>query len=98
MHVTLVYVDVKAEHVEDFIQACTDNHLNSINEPGNFRFDILQQSDDPTKFVLYESYLSEADAKQHKQTPHYLRWRKSVENWMARPRQGISHKGLMPDI
>ena len=96
MHVTLVHVRVKTAHVDDFIEACRLNHEASTREPGNFRFDILQSAEDPTKFVLYESYLSESDAKAHKDTQHYLNWRETVADWMAEPRQGVPYQGLFP--
>ena len=98
MHVTLVNVFVKPAHVDDFIEACRLNHEGSVRESGNFRFDILQSADDPTKFVLYESYKSEADVKAHKETAHYLNWREAVADWMAEPRQGIPFRGLFPMI
>ena len=72
MHVTLVHMQVKPEHVQDFIRASGDNHRGSVSEPGNRRFDILQSADDPTRFVLYEAYASAEDATAHKHTPHYL--------------------------
>lgn len=98
MKVTLVHVDVKTEYVADFIQACRVNHLASIQEPGNRRFDILQSPDDSCKFVLYEAYDSDQAAAAHKQTEHYLQWRNSVADWMASPRQGIAYDGLFPDL
>lgn len=94
MQVTLVYVQVKPERVEDFIAATRDNHLHSIREPGNLRFDVIQQADDPTRFVLYEAYVDADAAAAHKQTAHYLRWRDAVADWMAVPRQGVLHRGL----
>jgi (4S)-4-hydroxy-5-phosphonooxypentane-2,3-dione isomerase len=97
MHVTVVHVHVKPEHVEDFIRATRENHDASVREPGNLRFDVLQQGDDPTRFVLYEAYVSEADAKAHKETPHYLKWRETVADWMATPRHGVTHRGLLPE-
>ncbi len=97
MQVTLVYVQVKPDRVEDFIAATRDNHLHSIQEPGNLRFDVIQQVDDPTRFVLYEAYIDAAAAAAHKQTPHYLRWRDTVADWMAAPRQGVLHRGLFPE-
>lgn len=96
MHVTLVHVQVKPEHVQDFINAACDNHIGSVKEAGNRRFDILQSADDPTRFVLYEAYASLEDAAAHKNTAHYLKWRDTVAPWMASPRQGISYKGLYP--
>ena len=96
MHVTLVHVTVKADCIEAFIAASTTNHQGSIEEPGNRRFDVLQDADNPCKFVLYESYLSAEDAAAHKTTPHYLAWRDAVADMMAEPRKGVPYVGLLP--
>lgn len=96
MHVTLVHVHVKPEHIADFIAASHANHVASIQERGNRRFDVLQSCDDPSRFVLYEAYTSAEAAALHKLTPHYLAWRDRVAAWMAAPRQGIGYVGLMP--
>lgn len=96
MHVTLVNVQVKSDRIDDFIAATRLNHQASIREPGNRRFDVLQSTDDPTRFVLYEAYASAADAQAHKQTTHYLQWRDTVAPWMASPRAGVPYKGIFP--
>jgi autoinducer 2-degrading protein len=96
MEVTIVQVKVKPENIGDFIEATRLNHEASIQEPGNLRFDVLQLKDDPSQFVLYESYQSVADAKAHKKTRHYLRWRDAVADWMAQPREGVPYDGLFP--
>lgn len=96
MHVTLVKVQVKPEHIQDFISATQLNHLASIREVGNRRFDVLQSTDDPSVFMLYEAYADAAAAQAHKQTPHYLRWRETVAHWMASPRIGTPYHGLFP--
>lgn len=96
MEVTIVQVNVKPENIAEFIEATRLNHEASIQEPGNLRFDVLQLKDDPTRFVLYESYQSAADAKAHKETRHYQRWRDTVADWMAQPREGIPYDGLFP--
>lgn len=72
MHVTLVQVHVKPQHVDDFIAATQLNHQASVQEVGNRRFDVLQSPEDPSRFVLYEAYVSAEDATAHKQTGHYL--------------------------
>ena len=97
MHVTIVHVYVKPEHVDDFIEATKQNHSASIMEPGNRRFDVLQSAEDRHRFVLYEAYATEADATEHKQTQHYLTWRETVADWMAEPRQGIQYNGICPE-
>lgn len=97
MIVTCVSVQVKPEHIENFIRASVENGRNSVREPGNLRFDVLQCADDPTRFTLYEAYDSEEAAAAHKSTPHYLTWKQTVETWMARPRTGVKHRVLYPD-
>ena len=98
MHVTLVQVQVKPRHIDDFIAATRANHEASILEAGNLRFDVLQSDDDPGRFVLYEAYRSAADAAAHKHTRHYPSWREQVANWMAEPRRGINYTGLFPTV
>ena len=98
MLATLVHVYVKPEFVDAFITATQENHKNSVKEPGNFRFDVLRDSQDPNKFVLYEVYASESAAAAHKETLHYLKWRDTVASWMAKPRQGINHDMLFPAV
>jgi len=96
MHATIVKVFVKSEHIAEFIEASKNNHENSIKEPGNLRFDILQHPDETDCFILYEAYKTESHALAHKQTPHYLAWRETVAEMMAKPREGISYNGLFP--
>lgn len=96
MHVTLVHVHVKPDFVEAFIEASRKNHENSVQEPGNLRFDVLQDPEDRTRFILYEAYADAAAAKAHKDTAHYLTWRETVADMMAEPRQGIPYRGLYP--
>lgn len=96
MHVTLVHVHVKPEAVAPFIDATRENHEASVREPGNLRFDVLRDLEDPTRFILYEAYLDEAAAKAHKETSHYLTWRSTVEDWMAEPRRGVPYDALLP--
>lgn len=77
MHVTLVHVHVKPESVPAFLAATRLNHEASVREPGNRRFDVLQDPADVTHFILYEAYASAEDAAAHKQTPHYAACRAS---------------------
>jgi (4S)-4-hydroxy-5-phosphonooxypentane-2,3-dione isomerase len=96
MVATCVYVHVKAECISEFINASTLNHNEAVKEDGNLRFDFIQQSDDPCRFMLYEAYESEEAAAAHKSTPHYLKWRDTVQNMMAGPRQGVKYNILQP--
>ncbi len=97
MIVTFVHVWVKREYIQDFIRASSENHRQSVLEPGNLRFDLLQDASDPGKFVLYEAYESEEAAAAHKNTPHYLEWRETVAGWMDKPREGIKHTIICPE-
>lgn len=96
MIVTFVHVWVKPDHVSEFVAATTENHRSSIKEPGNLRFDLLQDANDSAKFVIYEAYESEAAATAHKDTGHYKKWRDSVAGFMAQPRKGEKHIIIAP--
>ena len=97
MIATLVHVYVKPEFVQAFITATEENHLESIAEPGNLRFDILRDVNDASKFTLYEAYENERAAAAHKETSHYMKWRDTVADWMAKPREGVKHSILFPN-
>ena len=97
MLVAIVYCHVKPESVEAFAAACRANHEGSIREPGVRRFDVLQERDDPTRFVLYEWYLDEDDAAAHKEAEHYLAWREATADMFAEPRYSVRYTGLVPD-
>ncbi|MGD1983922.1 MAG: antibiotic biosynthesis monooxygenase [Chromatiaceae bacterium] len=97
MHVTLVHIHVKPGTESAFIEACRRNHEASVQEDGNRRFDVLQDAAEPMHFVLYEAYVSAEAAAAHKQTAHYLAWRETVADMMAKPREGISFNGLYPE-
>lgn len=96
MHIALVHVRVRPESVEAFETATRDNAANSRREPGAVRFDVLRQTDDPTRFVLVEVYRTAEGAAAHKQTAHYLRWRDTVAPLMAEPRVGVLYQNVSP--
>ena len=97
MLIVHVFVHVKADQVEAFQQASLDNAHNSVQEPGIARFDIIQQKDDPTRFVLVEVYRTEEDPARHKETNHYKKWRDIVADMMAEPRTSIKYTNVFPD-
>ena len=96
MLVNVVTVHVKPENIAEFIAATRENHAGSRREPGNFRFDVLQSSEDEGRFLLYEVFASPEAVEEHRKTPHYLAWRAKVEPWMAKPRVGRPHKIIAP--
>jgi autoinducer 2-degrading protein len=96
MIVTCVYVNVKAESVTEFIDLTAVNHRESVKEPGNLRFDLIQQADDPCRFMIYEAYESEEAAINHKSTLHYLKWRDEVADLMIEPRHGVRYNIVEP--
>jgi quinol monooxygenase YgiN len=97
MQIVLVHIHVKPDWIEEFKAASLDNASNSVQEPGVARFDVLQQADDPTRFVLVEVYRDAQAPVLHKETAHYLRWRDKVVDMMAEPRYGIKYNNLFPD-
>ena len=94
MYVVSVTVWVKAEFVNQFIEATFDNARNTRKEPGNVRFDVLRAEESPTRFLLYEAYREKEDFAKHQQTEHYSRWKAAVTDWMEQPRQGVKHRAL----
>ena len=97
MLVVHVFVHVKADRVEAFQEATIANARNSVQEPGVARFDIIQQQDDPTRFVLVEVYRTPDDPARHKETAHYQQWRDTVADMMAEPRSSIKYANVFPD-
>jgi quinol monooxygenase YgiN len=97
MFIVHVFVHVKAEQVEAFKQATLENARNSVQEPGIGRFDVIQQQDDPTRFVLIEVYRTPDDPARHKETAHYQKWRDTVAPMMAEPRSSLKYSNLYPD-
>jgi (4S)-4-hydroxy-5-phosphonooxypentane-2,3-dione isomerase len=97
MHIVLVHVRVKPEFVEAFKQATIENASNSVKEAGIARFDVIQQADDLTRFILVEVYRNAEAPAAHKETAHYARWRDTVTEMMAEPRQGIKYSNIFPD-
>jgi autoinducer 2-degrading protein len=81
----------------DFSNLTTTNSNESIKEPGNLRFDLLRQTEDPFRFMLYEAYESEEAAAAHKNTVHYLKWRDDVSDMMAEPRTGVRYNIIHPN-
>jgi autoinducer 2-degrading protein len=97
MLVVHVFVHVKADQVQAFREATIANAGSSVEEPGVARFDVIQQQDDPTRFVLVEVYRTPDDPAKHKETPHYRQWRDTVADMMAEPRSSIKYGNLFPD-
>lgn len=97
MVIVHVHVRVKPDCVEAFRVASLENARNSVREPGVARFDVVQQTDDPTRFVLVEVYRTPEDPARHKETAHYLKWRDTVAHMMAEPRTGIKYINIFPD-
>ena len=94
MYIVAVTIFVKPEHVESFVKATLDNARNTRKEPGNVRFDVLRAEEDPNRFMLYEAYRAKEDVAKHQQTEHYARWKSSVADWMAQPRQRATHDSV----
>lgn len=92
-----VHVHVKPEHVDAFHEATLANARESIKEPGIARFDVIQDSEDPTRFVFVEVYRTAQAPAAHKETAHYLKWRDTVAPMMAEPRASRKYINRFPD-
>ena len=96
MLIVLVNVRVKPEHIESFKEATIENARNSIQEPGVARFDLLQVSDDPTRFLLYEAYRSADAPARHRETAHYNAWVAKVTDMLAEQRMRTACSNVFP--
>lgn len=97
MLIVQVDVQVKPEGVASFLEATLANARASLQEPGIARFDVVQQQDDPTHFVLVEVYRDAGAPARHKETPHYAAWRDAVAPLMARPRSSVKFVNRFPE-
>lgn len=97
MIIVHVQVRVKAEFVDAFKTATRANASASLLEAGVVRFDVVQQADDPTRFVLVEVYRTAEAPARHKETAHYLTWRDTVAEMMAEPRTSVRYQEVFPD-
>jgi quinol monooxygenase YgiN len=97
MLIVHVHVRVRPDDVAEFIAATRENARHSIEEPGVVRFDVVQQDDDPTRFLLIEIYRAPDDSGRHKATAHYATWRDTVESMMAEPRRSVKYTFVTPE-
>jgi len=97
MHILMVHIHVKTEHLDAFLAATRDNASNSLKEPGVVRFDVLQEKDDPTHITLVEVYHNASGHEQHRTTDHYHRWLSSVEGMMDGQRTRTIYTNVFPE-
>jgi autoinducer 2-degrading protein len=97
MFIVHVCVHVRPGHIEAFKAATVENARMSVQEPGIARFDVIQQRDDPARFILVEVYRTPDDPARHKETAHYQKWRDTVADMMAEPRASIIYTNIFPD-
>ncbi len=96
MLIVHIQIHIKPEFIEPFKQATLANARASVKEPGIARFDILQQPDDPTRFVFVEVYRGVEANAAHKETTHYATWRDTVAPMMAEPRSSVKLTNIFP--
>ena len=96
MLIVHVHVQVKPDYVDSFRLATIENAQASVQEPGVARFDVAQQVDDSTRFVLIEAYRTPEAPAQHKDTVHYAKWRDAVAEMMAAPRTSVKFHPVFP--
>jgi len=97
MLVVHVHVRVKPEQIQDFLNATLANARESVKEPGIAHFDVVQQQDDPTRFVFVEAYRTREAPAAHKETKHYQLWRDTVAPMMAEPRSSVKFENVFPE-
>jgi (4S)-4-hydroxy-5-phosphonooxypentane-2,3-dione isomerase len=94
MIIVHVHARVKPERIDAFKEATIENARCSVRESGIARFDVIQQADDLSKFVLIEVYRNADAPAAHKETPHYQAWRDAVAPMMAEPRASVKFSNV----
>jgi len=97
MFIVHVFVHVKEDRIEDFKKATLENARNSVKEPGVARFDVIEQQENPSRFVLVEVYRTAGDPAKHKETTHYKKWRDTVTEMLAEERTRVIYNNVFPD-
>jgi (4S)-4-hydroxy-5-phosphonooxypentane-2,3-dione isomerase len=97
MFIVQVMIHVKPEHLEAFQAATLDNARNSVREPGIARFDVIQQADDPTRFMLVEVYRDAEALARHRETAHFAAWREAVTELLVEPRTRLQYANIFPN-
>ena len=97
MIIVHVFIQVRPDRIEDFKDATLANASASLREPGIARFDVLQDADDPTHFLLVEVYRTKEVPARHKETAHYTHWKEAVAELMAVPRTKKIYDSIFPD-
>ena len=98
MLIVIVHVHVKEEHISAFTEATIENAFHSYQEEGIHSFDVIQEKEDPSKFVLLEVYKDEAASTAHKETAHYKKWKEVVADMMAEPRYNVQYQDIYPPV
>ncbi|HAT1609809.1 TPA: (4S)-4-hydroxy-5-phosphonooxypentane-2,3-dione isomerase [Raoultella planticola] len=98
MNVTLVEINIRPERVAEFLDVFRANHEGALKEPGNLRFDVLQDPEVKTRFFIYEAYRDDEAVLAHKTTPHYLACVEKLDEMMSEPRKKRSFVGLLPQV
>jgi autoinducer 2-degrading protein len=79
-----------------FKEALLKKAFNSSLEPGVARFDVLQDQQDDSKFVLIEIFKNETASAAHEETTHYMEWKETVADMMADQGQARKFDNLYP--
>ena len=75
LQVLVVTFEVKPEQRQAFYEASLEDARNTkANEPGCLRFDVIEDTQNPNKFVFYEVYRDADALKAHTQAPYLATW------------------------
>jgi (4S)-4-hydroxy-5-phosphonooxypentane-2,3-dione isomerase len=96
MHILHIHLKVKPEHIDDFIAVTIENASASVQEPGCLRFDVIQETADPSHFELVEIYRDQAAHAAHRESPHYNAWAGRALDMLAEPRSRTIYRSVYP--
>lgn len=95
MFVQFVTINVKPGFTDQFEAAFKINYEGTRKEPGNIRFDVLRNQDDPNRYTIYEVFQSEEAFQIHKKSPHYEKCVSLIDPIIVLPRPKTYFDAIM---
>ncbi len=93
-HVAVVPILVKPQCIEEFIDIVTQNARCSREESGVISFDVMQNKENVSEFLLVEVYRTPEDQLKHRETEHFKVFKEQVQDLIQEPYQATIFKTL----
>jgi quinol monooxygenase YgiN len=83
MITVIIQIKVHPEQVDAFKALTLPNAKERVQSAGNLRFEVYQQEDKPTQFVMVEVFRSQAEIDAYYATKSYREWHAATAPMVA---------------